>query len=150
VITLPQLVFGHVVPQYTTSKMVLRTRHADCRCTAHDGSPAGSLKHGHVVPRRFVGVRVSWKAKEQGKGQGRTKNANCLAEAFGKGCRSLQDIGADAKTRVTAASFLPPVRTSVIDTVRDKVGSTAHAHHASSHYYETGIGSLGEVEVKAW
>ena len=85
-------------------------------------------------------MRFGRETEYQGKGKRASKDPNAVTDLFYRWSGKFQTIGAPAKARVTATSFLPTVWTNTIHGAVDKVWNEAiHVHFSGPHWKMAGI-----------
>lgn len=132
VLALPETVLGQITAQGLPTCVPLTAGHTQGCSATQQGLGTGHSKHGLVVARSLVRVRIRTEKKDTGKGQWRRKAPNVVRQAFTERRRRLEDVGAASKAAVQAAAFFPAVAAVVVDGVRHKVRDH-HAGAAAEH-----------------
>ncbi len=120
-VSLPQLILGHVILQHDPSRIPLGAGTADRGEATRDGTLVRGFAHGNFVSGTLIGVRQRTETKDEGKRQRRTKDPNAIPQLF-DGRSDCFEYGSDAaKEGIQSTSVRPKAATIRIDDIAHKI-----------------------------
>ena len=120
-VSLPQLILGHVILQHNPSRIPLGTGTANRGEATCDGTLVRGFAHGDFVSGTLFGVWQLTETKDEGKRQWGTKDPNAIPQLF-YGRSNRFEYGSDAsKERIQSTSVRPKAATIRIDDIAHKI-----------------------------